>query len=600
MNTGTIESVTAGKLLQEFIRGYDEEPFGEQGLVIVTQLLKKAFPNQPLKQILASEELCDLLNTALALYKFRNQPIFLAFMGFIMEKSQEELQEMDGSQLKKEMASLLDTKTSLSPLEIERSAYDLSGNPESASLARTLLEGALISTTASLFSYLLIEGENHAGKFFRDLDNTCRFIADRIRKINSIFIFIRELLNFKWRRVSIAGSLPTLKELGIEDICLYVEEHPHDYLEYVKEKFCAKLDAEFRNPLHFLIESCQVQIQNREDFPELEIELELLQTEKIKNKLIQDLKKLQSRFKAGKKVSIKEVEELKEDFSKDYEKLKEEISKEFSNFQKNLERLLSQEPPWFKFHKIDTKWELEASQMIFNELNEQLSITQAFRSQKKSRTLQKAVAIFEQLGGIHFAIENIIAHSFYECVPSRLVKLVETPAKRQKIKELKFLQEKRYNEGLESVKDFLVPYSETIISNLLTSGISVFENAYIKDNAFVCIDEEKPRHPRYLDLLDIPKEFFSDNPPESFFGDEYFIFQTNDRFVTLGFFLKSLHGRGNDLFKLLVSSTALKNAETYRSATKILGNFSGYVNSTAIGNFQVCPPALKAIDDLFM
>ncbi len=592
--------MTAGKLLQEFIKGYDDEPFGEQGLVIVTQLLQNAFPNQSLNQILDSEELCDLLSTALALYKFRNQPFFLAFMGFIVEKSQEELWEMNGSQLKKEIASLLDPKTSLSTLEIERSAYDLSGNPESASLARNLLEAALISTTASLFSYLLIEGENHPGQFFEDLDNTCRFTADRIRKINSLFIFIRELLNFKWRRVSIAGSLPTLKELGVEDICQFVEEHPHNYLEYIKEKFFAKLDVEFRNPLHFLIETCEVQMQNREDFPDLEIELELLQSEKIKNKLINDLRKFQSRHKAGKKVTIKDLEELKEDFTKDYLRLKDEISKEFSNFKKNLEKLLSQEPPWFKFHRKETKWELEASQMIFNELKEQLSITQAFRLQKKSKTLQKAVAIFEQLGGIHFAIENIVAHYFYECVSSRLVKLIEIPAKRQKIKELKFLQEKRYNEGLESVKDFLVPYSENIITNLLTSGISVFENAYIKVNAFVCIDEEKPRHPRYLDLLDIPKEFFSDNPPESLFGDEFFIFQPNDHFVTMGFFLKSLNGRGNDLFRLLVSSTALKNAETYRSATKILGNFSGYVNSTAIGNLQVCPPALKVIDDLFM
>ena len=521
-------------------------------------------------------------------------------MGFLMEKSQDEFLGMDGSQLKKEIASLLNAKTSLSPLEIERSAYDLSGNPESASLARNLLESALISTTTSLFGYLLVQGENHPGKFFQDLDNTCRFTADRIRKINSVFIFLRELLNFKWRRVSIAGSLPTLKELGIEDICQFVEEHPHNYLEYIKEKFFTKLDVEYRNPLHFLIESCEVQVQNREDFPSIEIELELLQSEKIKEKLIRDLRKLQSRYQSGKKVSIKDLEELKEDFSKDYLKLKEDISKEFSGFKKNLEKLLSQEPPWFKFHKKETHWELESSQMIFEDLNAQLSITQAFQSEKKSKSLQKAVAIFEQLGGIHFAIENIIAHYFYECVSSRLVKLVVTPAKRQKIKELKFLQEKCYNEGLESVKDFLVPYSEKIISNLLSSGISVFENAYIKDNAFVCIDEDQPRHPRYLDLLDIPKEFFSDNPPESFFGDEYFIFQSNDRFVTMGFYLKSLHGRGNDLFRLLVSSTALKNAETYRSATKILGNFSGYVNSTAIGNLQVCPPSLKTIDDLFM
>ena len=189
MNSFTIESVTAGKLLQEFIKGYDDEPFGEQGLVIVTQLLGKAFPNQLLNQIIASDELCDLLNTALALYKFKNQPFFQAFTNFLLEKTEQELQKMDGSKLKQELSILLTTKTSSPSLEIERSAYDLSGNPESASLARTLLEGALIDITASLFQFLLIEDENHAGKFFHDLDNTCRFTADRIRKINSLYIF---------------------------------------------------------------------------------------------------------------------------------------------------------------------------------------------------------------------------------------------------------------------------------------------------------------------------------------------------------------------------------------------------------------------------
>ncbi|MCK5611692.1 hypothetical protein KAR91_58015, partial [Candidatus Pacearchaeota archaeon] len=208
--------------------------------------------------------------------------------------------------------------------------------------------------------------------------------------------------------------------------------------------------------------------------------------------------------------------------------------------------------------------------------------------------------IFEQLGGIHFAMENIIAHYFYERVPSRLVKLVETPAKRQKIKVLKFLQEKRYSEGLTAVRSFLVPYSETMVSGLLTVGFSVLRDFYIKDNPVVLIDEEKPKHPKFLDLLNFPKNFFEKNPPETLFGDEYFSFQINENQVKMGYHLKSLNGKGNDLFKLLVSSTALENAQIYKGATKILGNFCGYVYSTAIGNMRVCPPALKAVDDLFM
>ena len=67
----------------------------------------------------------------------------------------------------------------------------------------------------------------------------------------------------------------------------------------------------------------------------------------------------------------------------------------------------------------------------------------------------------------------------------------------------------------------------------------------------------------------------------------------------MGFHLK-LEGKGNDLFKLLISSSALENALIYKKATKILGTFSGYVYTSSIGNMAVCPPALKAVDDLFM
>ncbi len=596
----SIESIIAGKLLQEFIKGYEDDPFGEQGLVIAKQLLDLAFPNQPLNEIVSSKELFELLTVAAAEYDFRRHPFFLAFTNFLIEKTPHELQKMDGTQLKKELATLLDDDTPLPTLEIDRAAYDLSGNPESASLARDMLERALISTTASLFGYLLIEEENRAGKFFHDLDNNCKFLANRVRKMNNLIILIKELLSFNWKQFSMIGSLPTLEELGIEDVCQYVEEHPQEYLERIQAKFIEKLENEFKIPIHSLIHSCKIQAKNNDAYFKLEIEFEHSTSEKIKRKLIHDLEKIQERLKAGKKVTSKEFDSIKENFSKEYEKLIKEISKEFQDFIKNVSKLLSKEPPWFKYNKKGSKWEFESSKDVIDRLNTQLTFKNASQSRKKAQSLQKAIEIFEQAGGIHFAFENIIAHYFYERVPSRLVKLLETPAKHQKVKEIKFLQEKRYNEGLDAVRSLLVPYSETMISGLLAIGISLLKESYIKDNPVVFIDEESSRNPKYLNLLNIPKDWFTEKPPESFFGDKYFIFLMNGTQVKMGFHLQSLEGKGNDLFKLLISSTALENAQIYKRATKILGNFAGYFYSTAIGNMRVCPPALKVVDDLFM
>ncbi|UCG02391.1 MAG: hypothetical protein JSW11_00055 [Candidatus Heimdallarchaeota archaeon] len=524
----------------------------------------------------------------------------MAFTSFLIEKTPQELQKMDGTQLKRELASLLAEDTPLPTLEIDQASYDLSGNPESASLARNNLERALISTTASLFGFLLIEGENQAGKFFKDLDTNCRSIAFRVREVNTLYIILKEFLNFKWRRFSIRGSLPTLKELGEDKICRYVDKHPHDYLEKILAIFLKNLENEFKSPLILLIDQCRIQAENQKTDFNLEIELEVFQSEKAKTKVIQDLEKLRSRLKAGKKVSSKEFDSIKSNFLKEYEKLKQETTKEFTKFTKIVGDQLSKEPLWFDYHKKELQWELESPQQVLNKLNEKLSIENAFFSQKKSKTFQKAITIFDQLGGVRFALENIISHYFYERIPSRLIELLETPAKQQKIKELKFLQEKRYNEGLEAVESFLVPYSENMISSLLTAGISFLKESYIKDNPVVLINEENPRHPKFLNLVDVPKEWFYEKSPETFFGDEYFCFQMNDNQVKMGFHLRSLDGKGNDLFKLLISSTALENALIYKKATKILGTFSGYVYSTAIGNMRVCPPALKAVDDLFM
>lgn len=595
----SIESITAGKLLQEFIKGYDDEPFGQQGLVIVKQLLDLAFPSQSIEKIIASRELLELLSDAAAQYNFRKQPFFLAFMSFLLEKTPEKLQKMNGTQLKNELAALFAAERPLPTLEIERAVYDLSGNPESASLARKMLEGALISTTASLLGYLLVEDENCAGKFFQDLNNNYSLIAGYNRRINPLVVFLREFLRFKWQRVSITGILPTLEELETDDVCLFIEKYFQDYLEKIQIKFFEKLDAKFKVPLLSLIDDCKVRAIDRNEHFNLELELELPQFEKLEKKVIRELAKLQSRIRAGKNVTAKEFEEISDDLTKRLEKEMEAISKEFINFQKKVREHLSSEPPWFNYIQKESQWELKPSQVVLDELNEQLSMNNAFRS-RKSKILQKTMTVFEELGGINFAMENIIAHHIYERVSPKLTRLLETPVKHQNVKEFKFLQEMNYNEGLEIVRAFLVSHSETMISNLLTTGTSLLQEVYIKENPVVLIDEEKIGHPRFLNLLDIPKELFDENPPESYFPDEYFIFELHENTFKMGFRLKALRGKGNDLSSLLVSSTALQNAQIYKYATNILGKFSGYVYSTAIGNMQVCPPALKTVDDLFM
>ncbi|UCE12712.1 MAG: hypothetical protein JSV04_11020 [Candidatus Heimdallarchaeota archaeon] len=595
----SIESITAGKLLQEFIKGYDDEPFGEQGLVIVKQLLDLAFPNQSLENILSSKELLKLLTDAAAQSNFRKQPFFLAFMSFLLEKTPQKLQKMDGTQLKNELVALFAAERPIPTLEIERAVYDLSGNPESASLARKMLEGALISTTASLLGYLLVEDENCAGKFFQDLNSNYRLIASHIRRINPLIIFLREFLQFKWQRVSIPGILPTIEELKTNNVSLFVDEHPHDYLDKIQTKFFERLNAKFQVPLLTLIDNCKVQAENKKLNFNLELELEFPQFEKIEKRVIQELEKLQSRVHAGKYVPPKDFEDITTDFIKRYEKISREISKEFMNFQKKVSGYLFSKPPWFNYIQNESQWELKPSQVVLDELNEKLSMISAFKS-RKSKTLQKTIAVFEELGGINFAMENIIAHHIYERVSPKLTKLLETPIKHQKVKEFKFLQEMNYKEGLETVRAFLVSHSETIISNLLKTGITSLEEVYIKENPVVLIDEEKLGHPRFLNLLDIPKDLFDENPPESYFGGADFVFELHENTFKMGFHLKTLQGKGNDLCSLLVSSTALQNAQIYNHATNILGNFSGYVYSTAIGNMQVCPDALKAVDDLFM
>ncbi|MFX0182417.1 MAG: hypothetical protein ACFE95_04965 [Candidatus Hodarchaeota archaeon] len=596
----SIKSVTAGKLLREFIEGYHDEPFGVQGLIIAKQLLDLAVPSQSLKEIISDQDLVSLLSEADAQFKFRKQPFFVALTNFLMEKSLDQLSKMSGAQLKKELESLLEQETSISSIELQRAAYDLSGNPESSYLAKKSLEGALISTTASLFCYLLIEGENQTGKIFRDLERDIRVLANQICTINPLILLLKELITFRWEQVSLIGCLPLLSELDTNDACKYFGKHPDEYINKIKNNYLSRFNDKFKLRLLSLINNCKVKVEKSESDFDLDLVLEFPRVDKIKDKTITDLRKLQSKVKSGKKLAVKDFESIKNNLLKECTKIEQKISKDFQNFQRNIKTLVFQEPRWFKFYKKNSGWDLESSQVVRSQLNEILSIEGAFEGQKLSKTLKQTISIFKRLGGIHFTMENMVAHYFYERVPSRLINIIETPAERQKIEELRFLQEKRYNEGLDAVRKFLIINSEIIISNLMTKGFSLMKDQFIKENPTILIDEENVRNPCYLDLLKIPKDIFDDEPPEKFLGKKYFIFQPNENSVRVGFHIKTLNGRGTDLYSLLVSSASFENAQIYKEATRILGNFSGYVYSIAIGNMRVCPPALKTVNDLFM
>ncbi|MHA2327693.1 MAG: hypothetical protein ACXACR_04165, partial [Candidatus Hodarchaeales archaeon] len=485
-------------------------------------------------------------------------------------------------------------------LESEPTYYDLFGNPESASFAKKILEGALIYTTASLFGFLLIRDEKRAGKIFHDLDSNTRFTAELVCKTNPLIIILSGLLNYRWKTVSINGCIPTLQDLNEMDVCQFVMEHPQEYIDKIREKISLKFNKDFKEPIHELIKICQLRVENGKSKFDLKIEHEFPQFDKIKNKVINDLKKLQSRAESGKRVTSKDFDGLKENFEKNCAKINREFTKEFQNFNKEIEEKLTQTPPWFKYIKKDSHWELESSNNVLDRLNSQLTTTKVMTGKKTSRSLQNALTIFQQFGGIQFAIENIVAHYFYECIPPRLLKFIEAPAKREKAKELKFLKEMRYIEGLETVRKFLVSYSEVLISSLIDLGFEILKGSYINHNPRVHIAENQVRNPHYLSLLDLPKEILDEISLEEIFGKDYFLFQTDGSNIHIGLHLKSLNGKGNELFSLLVSSSALENSLIYKKATRILGNFSGYVYHTAIGNMRVCPPALKAIDDLFM
>ncbi|NHJ01597.1 MAG: hypothetical protein EAX86_05610 [Candidatus Heimdallarchaeota archaeon] len=595
----SIKSVTAGKLLKEFIQGYDAEPFGEQGLVIVKQLLDIAFPDKEVNKIIESEELRILLHNAVTQYEFRKRPFFLAFTSFLLDTSPDAIKKMSGSQLKQELATLLEGDRPLPTFGIERAEYDLSGNPESAVLVKNALEGALISTTTSLFTYLLIENEGRAGRLFRDLDSQIRKLAENLKLINPFVIFLKALVDYKWKNVSLNGILPTAIEIDIEDIIHFFYQKPSDYLTRMSENYLNNLKRDGYDPIISIIDSCQIKASNNDSNFTLETFSERTQFSKIKDKILKDLEKIQSRVIGQKKINSKEFESLKDSLDKEWGRLEKEIRKEFQNFEKSIISSLRQTPPIFKYVKAGEDWILSPYSDMESIMKKRLQLEVAFKESSLKKD-QKALEVFVELGGIEFAMENIIAHYFYERLPSRLIKLLEMPAKEQKIKILKFLQEKRYNEGFEAISDFLIPYSNAIISQLLAITLDIMKTQYFSTNPPILIYEEDIQNIKFIKLLNVPKEFFDDILPQKYIGNEYFIFQVHDDNIEIGLNLKSLNGKGTALFELLVSSTAYEDAEIYKNSRRVLGNFSGYVYSTAIGNMQVCPPPLKLVDDVFM
>jgi hypothetical protein len=143
------KQVTAGLLLKEFISGYIDNPFGEQGLVITKQLLDLAFPNKNPDTILPSGELIQMLVEEEAHFNFRKNPFFNAFLSFLIELTPKTIKPMSGDRLKKELTNLISRNRPVPTLEIDR-VYGLSGNPETAIYAQKSLENALIKTTSSL------------------------------------------------------------------------------------------------------------------------------------------------------------------------------------------------------------------------------------------------------------------------------------------------------------------------------------------------------------------------------------------------------------------------------------------------------------------
>ncbi|MHA2346108.1 MAG: hypothetical protein ACXACP_05270, partial [Candidatus Hodarchaeales archaeon] len=327
-----------------------------------------------------------------------------------------------------------------------------------------------------------------------------------------------------------------------------------------------------------------------------EVNIDYPNHENLKKKVLSGLKKTLKKVQSNKKISDQEYQNLKNIISKDVTRREERISKEIQNFEKSWGAIKILEPPWLKYSQTESGWQIYDSELTKNEISGVFRLETLFSIKDKKQ--KQIYSIFQEMGGMDFVIRTIVGHNFYNQLPPKLSPLIDLPAKSDKNQAHKFLREKRHQEGIDSLKKFLVDKSGAF-SKLLTQGLSIIQQRYFKKNPEALMDEEHLQNPSYLPLFELGRDLFEEIPPEEFFGDKYFLFLTTTNTVQVGFHLNKWKGKGNDLFEILVSSSALENAYLYRQATKILGHFSGYVYSAAVGNLRICPPEFVRISDLF-
>jgi len=602
MDLADVKKITAVLLLKEFISGYNNDPFGEQGLVITKQLLDLGFSKQPLESILGpnSKEIIKLLVEEEALFDFRKNPFFHAFLTFLMGETPESIKSLSGDQLKKELAGLVKRKRPLPSLEIDRVMYDLSGNPETASHAKKSLENGLIKTTSALLSFLLVGDDSNIGKVLNDLTLDIFQLSERVKEINYFITFFKELIKFKWHTTILNGCLPSLKQMDTTNICRQLQDDAEKYLLQLEKNNKRKLDQELRFPLITKINVCWEELTKSSYDFEIDVKIDYPDHNNIKKKVIKGLEKITKRSRSGKKISEQDITNLKELVQKEIIRREERINKEVQSFIKLWKAKKIPEPPWFKYsNNGGDLWQVVDPKIILQSITETFTLTNYF--QKKSKSNKQVQAIFEKLGGIHVAMEIISANHFYDQLPADILGIIENPRTRKEKKpEITFLREKHYKEGIDSLREFLNKNSGLIISTLLSQCLEVIKDNYFRIDPEVFMDDENLRSPNYLFLLELPRELIEESNPIELFGDKHFIFETTDQIVRIGFHLDKWKGRGNKLFNLLVSSSSLESAHFYKQATRILGHFSGYVYSAAVGNLQVCPPDLKRVSDLFL
>ncbi|MCK5342422.1 MAG: hypothetical protein KAR20_03410, partial [Candidatus Heimdallarchaeota archaeon] len=444
------KQVTAGLLLKEFISGYVDNAFGEQGLVIAKQLLDLAFPNKNLDTILESGELIQMLVEEEAHFNFRKNPFFNAFLSFLIELTPKKIKPMSGNQLKKELVGLISRNRPLPTLEIDR-VYDLSGNPETATYAQKSLENALIKTTSSLLSFLLLGNDSNVGKVFSDLTSYITQLAERVEEVNHLTTFLNDFINYKWRTAVLNGCLPTLQELGTKNLCEILKSDPGKYIKQFEQNNFRKIKEELHEPLLSAINNTWSDFKNGNPTIDAEMNFEYPDHKSITKKVLNGLEKLAKKVKSKKTLNEQEISSLKELVQKEIQRQKEKISKEIQSFEKYILSKKVPEPPWFIFTQTDSGWKVAEPSAVLKNVSNIFTLQNLFP--KKDKESKKALAVFEQLNGLHFSIEMITAHYFYDQIPSELLNIVEHPTKYEKNQTITFLREKRYNEGVNALRD---------------------------------------------------------------------------------------------------------------------------------------------------